>query len=78
MTEDGNIPDIPHIIVTPVNLRAQWEREIKRFLSPASFDILPYIGRVDNRKDWWQAVYGKSLHNECHRIILAATTMSVN
>ncbi|KAF9224670.1 hypothetical protein BS17DRAFT_682450, partial [Gyrodon lividus] len=43
-TPNGNIPNLPHIIICPVNLRNQWEYEIKRFLKLASFDLFPYIG----------------------------------
>lgn len=30
------IPDIPHIIIVLVNLKDQWEQEIKCHLKPAS------------------------------------------
>ena len=34
------IPDIPHIIIVLVNLKDQWEQEIKCHLKPASFNLL--------------------------------------
>lgn len=73
---DGTIPDVPHIIVVPVNLREQWDRELKRFLKHASFDILPYTNRLDTRKEWWKIVYDKSLQPHTRRIVLAVNTVS--
>ncbi|KAI6029042.1 P-loop containing nucleoside triphosphate hydrolase protein [Pisolithus microcarpus] len=73
-TPDGNIPDLPHIIVCPVNLRQQWESEIKRFLSPGSFDVLPYINRLDSRGSWWSDLFHISKQPLPRRIILATQT----
>ncbi|KAI6144170.1 P-loop containing nucleoside triphosphate hydrolase protein, partial [Pisolithus thermaeus] len=73
-THDGNIPDLSHIIVCPVNLRQQWESEIKRFLSPGSFDILPYINRLDSRSSWWSDLFQASKQPLPRRIILATQT----
>ncbi|KIK11276.1 hypothetical protein PISMIDRAFT_122983 [Pisolithus microcarpus 441] len=75
-TPDGNIPDLPHIIVCPVNLRQQWESEIKRFLSPGSFDVLPYINRLDSRGSWWSDLFHISKQPLPRRIILATQTVS--
>ncbi|KAG8213507.1 hypothetical protein J3R82DRAFT_12050 [Butyriboletus roseoflavus] len=71
---DGKIPEIPHIIVCPVNLKDQWDREIKRFLKPATFDIFPYTGRFDTRTTWWTAFYSKSHQKQSRRLILATYT----
>ena len=49
---DANVPDLPHIIVTPVILRVQWESKIKRFLVHAAFDLFPYLGRHEYRANW--------------------------
>jgi hypothetical protein len=45
---EGNIPDLPHIVVCPVNLKDQWQHEMERFLNPFSFDILLYVGKVES------------------------------
>ncbi|KZP14431.1 hypothetical protein FIBSPDRAFT_686255, partial [Athelia psychrophila] len=42
---DGNIPDLASIIVVPKSLHPQFTRELRRYLAPQSFDILPYLGR---------------------------------
>ncbi|KAF9220462.1 hypothetical protein BS17DRAFT_852177 [Gyrodon lividus] len=67
-TPDGNIPNLPHIIICPVNLRNQWEYEIKRFLKLASFDLFPYVGHCNKRKNWW---FEKSIQQNSQCIILA-------
>ncbi|KZP14423.1 hypothetical protein FIBSPDRAFT_751821, partial [Athelia psychrophila] len=41
----GNIPDLPSMIVVPKSLHPQFTRELRRYLLPHSFDILPYLGR---------------------------------
>ncbi|KAF8422282.1 P-loop containing nucleoside triphosphate hydrolase protein [Boletus edulis BED1] len=68
---DGNVPDLPYVIVCPVNLREQWHAEIKRFLAFATFDILPYVGRFHARKTWWETLFQKSEQPKINRIILA-------
>lgn len=73
----GNIPDIPHIIVCPVNLKEQWQREMERFLIPHSFDILPYAGKLSSREQWWTTLYEKSNHAQIQRIILATNSVSL-
>lgn len=74
---DANIPDLPHIIMTPVNLRYQWESEIKRFLVPAAFDLFPYVGRHEHRTTWWDDLFDKSKQPLSQRIILATQTVSI-
>lgn len=71
----GNIPDLPHVIVCPVNLREQWQAEIKRFLTFAAFDVFPYVGRYLSRKTWWETLFQRSQQPKINRIILA--TISV-
>ncbi|KIK74159.1 hypothetical protein PAXRUDRAFT_176509, partial [Paxillus rubicundulus Ve08.2h10] len=73
---EGKIPDLPHIIVCPVNLRDQWEREIKWFLSLSSFDHLPYTGWWEKHQDWWDVLFSKSHQPLCRTIILATYTAS--
>ena len=76
--EDGNIPDLPHIIIYPVNLCDQWESEIKHFLSPSSFNILLYIGRYDTQPTWWTMPFTVSCQPLPQCIILATTTVSLH
>ncbi|KAI6137600.1 P-loop containing nucleoside triphosphate hydrolase protein [Pisolithus tinctorius] len=73
-TPDGNVPDFSHVIVCPVNLKQQWESEIRRFLVPASFDLFPYTGRLDSRSAWWTELFTVSKQPLCQRIILATQT----
>ncbi|KIO00769.1 hypothetical protein M404DRAFT_151725 [Pisolithus tinctorius Marx 270] len=75
-TPDGNVPDLSHVIVCPVNLKQQWESEIRRFLVPASFDLFPYTGRLDSRSAWWTELFTVSKQPLCQRIILATQTVS--
>lgn len=75
--KDGNIPSQPFIISCPVNLHSQWTRELERFLKRHSFDILPYIGKLATRGDWWDKILTQSLHQPHHRIILATESVSL-
>ncbi|KAH7905302.1 P-loop containing nucleoside triphosphate hydrolase protein [Hygrophoropsis aurantiaca] len=69
-TKDGKIPNDPHLIVCPVNLKDQWQAEMERFLTPWSFDILPYTGKYDSRSEWWTQLYDQSKQPVTRRIIL--------
>lgn len=73
----GNIPDLPSIIVVPKSLHPQFTRELRRYLLPHSFDILPYLGRVETRKDFWSTIWTKSKHALSRRILLATTGVSI-
>jgi hypothetical protein len=68
----GNIPDLPILFACPVNLQDQWTREIHRFLRRSTFDILPYVGKLSSRTNWWSTVYDAS-HQPPHRRILLVT-----
>ncbi|KAI6116603.1 P-loop containing nucleoside triphosphate hydrolase protein [Pisolithus croceorrhizus] len=72
--KDGNIPDLPFLIVCPVSLHYQWQREIERFLQRRTFDVLPYLQRLSKRRDWWTQVKGKSRQHPHRQIILATDT----
>jgi len=75
--QEGNIPDVPHIIVCPVNLKDQWQREMERFLIPSSFDILPYVGKLEGRSGWWTTLYGHSVQPHLRRIVLATVSVGL-
>ncbi|KAI6008989.1 P-loop containing nucleoside triphosphate hydrolase protein [Pisolithus microcarpus] len=72
--KDGNIPDLPFLIVCPVSLHHQWQREIERFLKRSAFDVLPYLQRLSKRRDWWTQVKAKSRQHPHRQIILATDT----
>lgn len=73
----GNIPDLPSIIVVPKPLHPQFTRELRRYLVPQSFDILPYTGRVTSRADFWTSVWMKSVHQEGRKILIATVGVSL-
>ncbi|KAH0833809.1 P-loop containing nucleoside triphosphate hydrolase protein [Lanmaoa asiatica] len=72
--QPANIPDLPVIIVCPVNIQDQWVGEIHRFLRKGTFDILPYVGKLVTRGAWWKVGYPQSHQPALRRIILAAHT----
>ncbi|KAI6124724.1 hypothetical protein EDD16DRAFT_1474955, partial [Pisolithus croceorrhizus] len=45
--------------------------EMKQFLKPTTFNILPYPGHLDSCKDWWMMLYGQSCQLDIQCIILA-------
>ncbi|KAG1786495.1 P-loop containing nucleoside triphosphate hydrolase protein, partial [Suillus variegatus] len=69
----GNLPDLPTVIICPPNLHHQWTGEIERYLRRATFDVLPYVGKYDSRKDWWSKVWAKCQQPLCRRVVLATT-----
>ncbi|KAI6154544.1 P-loop containing nucleoside triphosphate hydrolase protein [Pisolithus tinctorius] len=72
--KEGNIPDLPFLIICPVSLHHQWQREIERFLQRSSFDILPYIQKFAKRREWWTRVKSQSRQQPHRQIILATDT----
>ena len=74
--KEGNIPDMPVVIVTPVNLHLQMDLELQRYLVPNFFDILPYTGTYTSRPNYWQSVWAKSKQKAGNRILLATTNVS--
>jgi hypothetical protein len=74
--QEGNISNQSFVIICPVNLLHQWTKEIERFLKRGTFDLFPYTGKLGTRKHWWNDVFTKSLHEPCHRIILATESVS--
>ncbi|KAG2045912.1 hypothetical protein BDR06DRAFT_900013 [Suillus hirtellus] len=69
----GNVPDLPTVIICPPNLQHQWTSEIERYLRRATFDLLPYIGKYDNRKDWWSKAWDECQQPLRRRVVLATT-----
>lgn len=67
------IPSLPHLILCPGTLTAQWVHELKVFFIPKSVDILVYDSQTDGKFFW--GPFGplhrskQDLHN---RIIVAS------
>jgi SNF2 family DNA or RNA helicase len=64
---------LPHLIVCPGTLVAQWVSELKVFLQPKSVDIFVYDGQT-NGDDFWTAsgLMHLSKHQPHSRIIVAS------
>ncbi|KAG1741027.1 P-loop containing nucleoside triphosphate hydrolase protein [Suillus occidentalis] len=69
----GNLPDLPTVVICPPNLQHQWTSEIERYLRRATFDILPYVGKYANRKDWWRKAWDQCRQPLRRRVVLATT-----
>ena len=74
---DGNIPDRPCIFVVPTSLMSQFMDECRRYLEPQSFDLLPYIGTMATRGNWWSTVFDASKHRLSRRIVISTTSVGV-
>lgn len=74
---DGNLPDRPILLTVPKSLELQFTNELRRYLRPKSYDILPYTGTWEKRKEWWTQVWSTSKHDESRRIVVAATTVRI-
>lgn len=72
---DGNIPDQPILLAVPKSLEHQFTNELRRYLRPKSFDILPYTGTWEKRKEWWSQIWPTSKHDLSRKIVVAATTV---
>jgi hypothetical protein len=75
--KDGNIPVQPILLTVPKSLELQFTNELRRYLRPKSFDILPYTGTWEKRKDWWTRIWSTSKHESSRRIVVAATTVRI-
>ncbi|KAG2134716.1 P-loop containing nucleoside triphosphate hydrolase protein [Suillus cothurnatus] len=69
----GNLPDLPTVIVCPPNLQHQWTIEIERYLRRGTFDVLPYVGKYETRKDWWSKACDRCQQPLRRRVVLATT-----
>ena len=73
--KNGNIPTLDSIVVVPVNLQTQMESEIRRYLYPGTFDIIPYIGAYKSRKTFWEDVVKKSVQPAGRRLFMATSSV---
>ncbi|KAI6029955.1 P-loop containing nucleoside triphosphate hydrolase protein [Pisolithus microcarpus] len=74
--KEANIPDLPFLVVCLVSLHHQWQCEIEWFLQRSTFDVLPYLQRLNKRRDWWIQVKAKS-QQQAHRQIILATDTAI-
>ena len=73
--DTGNIPEGSIIIACPTNLHSQLNSELERYLQRGTFDILPYTGKLEKRRNYWTQIYPQSRLPLGRRIILASHTV---
>lgn len=78
LRDKKSLESLPHLIVAPATLLAQWEHEIKTLFKPRSVDILIYGSGMAAHAQFWSenGPYHKSLHRPHQIIILAGHTVS--
>ena len=71
--DKDKFPTLPHLIVCPGTLVAQWVSELKVFLQPKSVDIFIYDSQTDGA-DFWSSSgpMHRSKHEPHNRIIIAS------
>lgn len=73
---DGNIRRGINIVILPVSLVDQWTMECRRYLKLGVFDVIPYIGTIKSRGDFWPDLEKRARLPAQHRIILATYNVS--
>lgn len=73
LADKSNFPSLPHLIVCPGTLVAQWVSELKVFLQPKSVDIFIYDSQTKGT-DFWGCSGPMQLsnHKPHNRIIVAS------
>ncbi|GLB36948.1 putative aortic smooth muscle cell differentiation [Lyophyllum shimeji] len=67
------IPSLPHLIVCPGTLVAQWVNEIKTFLVPRGVDIFVYDSQTNAAEFWGpDGPLARSKHKPHNRIVVAS------
>lgn len=74
---EGNIPDLPTIIVVPIALQDQWTKELHHALIPHCADIIPYERQFKAREYFFDTVWMASRQPECRKILLCTQPVSV-
>ncbi|KAF8810162.1 hypothetical protein BYT27DRAFT_7092906, partial [Phlegmacium glaucopus] len=69
-----NIPDFPNLLVVPVSLVNQVLNELHRYYQHGSFDILPYLGKWEGRKNWWDQCWSQCRNKLGRRIVVTTPT----
>ncbi|KAF8057085.1 P-loop containing nucleoside triphosphate hydrolase protein, partial [Lyophyllum atratum] len=74
LAEHATLPNLPHLILIPGTLLAQWEAELKVVFKPKSFDILIYPSEKKYISQFWvpDGPFHASKHQLCHRVIIAS------
>lgn len=72
-SDSPNIAELPILIVVLPGLERQLRSELRRYLVRGSFDIFPYLGKWDSRKNWWQDIYSAKSKLPPGRRIISAT-----
>lgn len=76
-SEDGNLGDLPTVIVVPTHLLDQWIASLHSALRWGAFDLMLYTGTCMSRGDFVKAIYDKSNQPPHRRIILATASVSL-
>lgn len=74
--KEGNIPELPNLLVVPAGLVNQVVSEFRRYYQHGSFDILPYLGKWEGRKKWWDEHWTKCQNKLGRRIVVTTPTVS--
>lgn len=79
LAASDKIPDLPHLVVVPGTVLAQWEQEIKTLFRPASVDVLIYGTGVAQHTAFWSqsGAYHSSKHRPINRIIVASHSVGM-
>ena len=64
------------IIIMPVSLVQQYKDEIRRYTKHAHVDVVPYLGNLETRRNFWTAAWTASKQPPIRRILLATTNVS--
>ncbi|KAF5370979.1 hypothetical protein D9615_010044 [Tricholomella constricta] len=74
-----NIPSLPHLILCPGTLIAQWVSELKVLLRPKSVDIFVYESQSDSRQFWSSSsAFQQSKHKPHNRIVVMSHSALFN
>lgn len=72
------IPSLPHLILCPGTLSAQWIHELKVLFLPKSVDIIPYDSQTDSKIFWGpHGPLHRSKHEPHNRIIIASHSVRI-
>jgi len=75
--KEGNIPNLPFMLVTPITLHHQLMSECRRYLKPGFFDIFAYVGKPESRTEFFSSkVWDKSNVELGKRILIASMPVS--
>ncbi|KAG2340580.1 hypothetical protein BDR05DRAFT_1002399 [Suillus weaverae] len=65
-----SIPDLPHIIIVPNSLLAQWTTELRTFFAPQTIEIYHFPSAAKDFGAFWTGAWAKSKMPFINRIIL--------